>query len=110
MQASLVGQDDLAKRAAMVEQVDLGKQATQVVQVDLADVGHQVVSDGPVGPAVEWGQVVPGNRFDLKQDHKMILADVQHLEQWDIEAAWVVKVGIAPQDHILALVGTPVDL
>ena len=107
MQASLVGQADLVERADLVEQVALGEQVVSVVQVDLVVVEHQVVPNGPVGLVVEWSQVVAGNRFDLQQDHKMIL---QHLEQWDTEVAWVVKVGLEPQDHIPALVGTPIDL
>ena len=66
--------------------------------------------DGPVCLVVEWSQVVAGNRFDLQQDHKMALADVQHLEQQDTEVSWVGKVGLAPQDHIPVPVGTSVVL
>ena len=72
--------------------------------------GYQVVSDGSVGLVVEWSQVVPDNQFDPQQDHKMVLADVQCWDQEDTAVAWVEKVGLAPQDHIPALVGTPVDL
>ena len=71
---------------------------------------YQVVPDGPVGLVEEWSQVVADNRFDPQQAHKMVLADVQRWDQEDTAVAKVEKVGLSPQNHMPALVGTPVDL
>ena len=75
----------------MSEQVDPDRQAAPVAQVDLAIKEPQVVPDGPVGLeaehqvvpdelvglVVEQDQVLAGNRFDLKQNHRMVLADMK---------------------------------
>ena len=47
MQANLIGQVDLAERAALVEYVDPGEQVALVEQVDLADEGHQAAPNDP---------------------------------------------------------------
>ena len=73
-------QVDPTERVALNEQVDPDRQAAPVAQADLAvkepqvvpdgpvglEAEHQVVPNGPVGLVEEQGQVVTGNRFDLK--------------------------------------------
>ena len=84
-------QVDPSEGAALNEQVGPDRQVALVAQVDLVvsepqvapnklvglEAGHQVVPDDPVGLVVEQDQVLAGNQFDLKQNHKVVLADMQ---------------------------------
>ena len=64
---------------ALVAQADLVVSELQVAPnkpVGL-EAEQQVVPDVPVGLVVEQNQVLAGNQFDLKQNHKVVLADMQ---------------------------------
>ena len=41
------------------------------------EAGHQAVPDELVALVEEHDQVLAGNQFDLKQNHKVVLADMQ---------------------------------
>ena len=103
MNEQAVEQSELNERAALNEQVDPsegaglndqagpGDQAVLVAQADLVvselqvapnkpvglEAGHQVVPDEPVGLVVEQNQVLAGNQFDLRQNHRVVLAYMQ---------------------------------